>query len=235
MENYKIILDEERFLKFVDWLPELMMEGECYYVALFARKKYHPSANEDKSQCKRFIATTKEWLITKVRQLEIPLGRYVNKNGTAIHNDALALYITVNPRSLPGAQRILLKSLADEIAKGSNSNPYMLAMNSVHKAKSRTCYVDFDFDFAKPNEGKLFHDFKYYDTFINKDAYHVLETRGGYHLLVNPNKVKEEFKKIWHKKVSEMPGCDVKGDNLIPIPGCTQGGFCPKFGTEFKI
>jgi len=220
--NYEIIKNEIVLAKFIAWLPELE-EGECYYLALFARKKYHASAKNDKSQCKRATATSKTWLFKKIQQMEIPLDKYTNKDGTAVHNDALVLYVTVNPRSFALAQRLLLKKLADTVANNSRSmNPASMAMSCIQKAKSRTSYVDFDFD------GVNFCEL--YDTIanvVNMDACTVLNTRGGFHLLVDPVKVNDRFTCNWYKKLSSLPSCDVSGDNLIPVAGCTQGGFMP--------
>ena len=222
MMNYKIILDETNLFHFINWLPELA-EGECYYVALFARKKYHESAKNDKSQCKRFTATSKIWLLKKLRQMEIVEGGYTNKDGSPVHNDALALYISVNPRSFRKAQKLLLLKLADTITgSGLHMNPSSMALSCIQKAKSRTVFVDFDFDDVSFNdlESEI-------NAVINKDAYAVLTTRGGFHLLVIPTKVTNEFMTTWHKSLTAMPACDINGDNLIPIGGCCQGGFTP--------
>lgn len=220
--NYKIINDLELLFSFINWLPELV-EGECYYVALFARKKYHESAKNDKSQCKRFTATSKEWLLRKLRQLEIRDCNYFNKDASPVHNDALAMYISVNPRSFYKAQKLLLKKLADTLTgDGVNMNPHALAMTAIQKAKSRTAYVDFDFDDVNfTNLESAINDV------INREAYSILQTRGGFHLLVDPRKVANEFSKTWYKTLSEYHTCDAKGDNLIPIGGCCQGGFTP--------
>ena len=222
--NYKIILDEGELLRFVDWLPELN-EGECYYLTLFARKKYHASAKNDKSQCKRVTATSKDWLIKKIRQFELPEGTYTNKDGSPVHSNSLALYVSVNPRSFALAQRLLLKKLADTVADNRcNMNPSAMAMSAIQKAKSRTVYVDFDYDDAQFEEWKE----HFIDDIINPEAYTALKTRGGFHLLVDPAQVVNQFKKTWHKNLSAVPGCDVSGDNLIPVAGCTQGGFIPR-------
>jgi len=219
--NYKIILDEQKLLNFIAWLPNLV-EGECYYVSLFARKKYHVSAQNDKCNCKRFTATDKGWLIKKIRQLEIPIGRYFNKNGTPVHNDALALYISINPRSFAGAQKRLLIRLAEVITRGNiNLNPASMALSDIQRSKSRTVFVDFDFDDVQ------FNDLPVLKYIINREAFDVLNTRGGFHLLVRPDKVTEEFKNNWYKNLTAIPQCDVSGDNMIPIAGCTQGGYTP--------
>jgi len=225
--NYKIILNEDELLSFIEWLPELV-EGECYYLTLFARKKYHESAMHDKSQCKRATATSKEWLYKKIRQMELVDGAYTNRNGTPVHNDSLALYVTVNPRSFYKAQVNLLKRLADSITSNAKTNnPASMAMSEIQKAKNRTVFVDFDFD-----------DVTYKECFvdiinvINGNSYDIIDTRGGFHLLVKPDLVEEQYAKSWYKKLSEIKGCDVSNGSLLPVPGCTQGGYMPTLYTN---
>lgn len=220
---YKIIHDKQKLLEFIEFLPELQHD-ECYYVSLFGRKKYHPSAESDKSQLKRFIATSKPWLLKKINQLSLADGGYTNKAGSAIHQDALVLYICINPRSFAKAQRLTLKKLADAIGNNhTGMNPATIAMSCIHKAKSRTVYIDFDFDGVKFED--LQHEIKFH---INPTAYSVLKTKNGFHLLIQPSEIIDKFRKTWHKNISGINGCDVKGDNLIPVPGCCQGGFIPE-------
>lgn len=224
-EVCEIIRDEGEFLRFVEWLPELQ-EGECYYVALFARKKYHPSAQNDKTSLKRFTALSKESLVSKVRQLEIPVDSYLNKDGSSTHEDSLALYITPNPRSLQKASKSVLKNLLDKVLTGANVNPAVLSMSEVQKSKSRACYVDFDFDLKGSTEfmltmGKIFE-------ILPIECFCIVHTRGGFHCLVDPKKAGElAHVKNWHKAISAIEGADVSGDNMTPVPGCTQGGFTP--------
>ncbi len=220
--TYQIINDFDKLTKFISWLPELRTD-ECFYLTLFARKKYHHSAKNDKSQCKRVTATSKDWLLRKIWQMEIALDRYTNKDGSSVHNDALALYISINPRNFVSAQKFLLKRLADVIAGGvCQLNPVSLAMSSIQKAKSRTIYVDFDFD------NVVYKNYiQVLVGIINKDAYSVINTRGGFHILVSPNKVEDKFKHSWYQNIKELQCCDVSGDNLIPVVGCCQGGFTP--------
>ena len=220
--NYKIILNEDELLSFIEWLPELV-EGECYYLTLFARKKYHKSAMHDKSQCKRVTATSKEWLLKKIRQMELAEGTYTNRNGSPVHNDALALYVTVNPRSFSKAQTKLLVRLANSIATNNvNANPATMAMSEIQKSKSRTIYVDFDFDNVTYKE--VIVDIL---NSINENAYDIIDTRGGFHLLVNVDLVVNQYKNSWYSSISKIKGCDVSNGDLLPVPGCTQGGYTP--------
>ena len=219
MNNYTIIKDMDELQSFIEFLP-ILEDNECYYVALFARKKYHESAKNDKSQCKRFTATTKEWLLKKIKQLEIKGGMYTNKDGSYVHQDALVLYISINPRSFETAQYNTMKRLIDVIHnKHYHMNPVSIAFSEIQKSKSRTVFVDFDFDGVSYNPTQ-------FEGVINKDAYEVLITRGGYHLLVNISKIGNGYK-FWYRDISSFEGVDVCGDNIIPVAGCVQGDTYP--------
>lgn len=225
-----IIRNTTEFMGFVDWLPELH-EGECYYVSLFARKKYHPSAKNDKFACKRFVATSKYWLIRKIKHLELhDKFAYVNKNGTAVHPNALALYISLNPRSLFKAQQLLLMEMAESISlHRTNVNPASVALSCIQKLPSRKILVDFDFDVDHERMPIILRDIF---RGINQDACKTMITRGGFHLIVNPSFIEEEYKCTWYQHISKFEGCDVKGDNLIPVVGCRQGDYVPTFLSE---
>lgn len=225
--NYKIIQDEYKFREFIDWLPKLE-KGECYYFCLFARKKYcsNDEIKLDKCQLKRGIATNKEYLYDKIKQLEVEIGSY-KSHGIVIPQEALALYITVNPRSLIKATKNSLIKFAHLITKDYDGyNPHAEVMSEIQTAGSRKVYMDLDFDDV--TVGALM---EYIDaTKINKDCLTFVETRGGCHLLVKLDSVKDEFKKTWYQHLTSLKGCDMRGtDSLLPVIGCSQGGFTPKF------
>lgn len=233
--NYKIITDKEKLLKFIEWLPGLK-GNETFYCSLFARSKYVNNGEikhikSDKQQLKRFT-TTKERLFDKVSQLEIPIGNYKQytntKNGlvsTDIPQESLALYINPNPRDLEKAAKNGLKKLADLITrKYEGYNPQAEVMSEIQKARGTKFYMDIDIDrksFEEVEDVIFSH--------INKDAVTVLQTRGGFHLLVEFVKIKETFLKTWYQNISKLSYVDITGDNMIPMPGTYQGGFTPRF------
>lgn len=222
--NYQIITDEQALIEFIhDFLPDLKPD-ETFYVCLFARNKYCKHLvhiNSDKGQLKRFTAS-KQNLLQKIRQLEIPLGRYKLKD-VEIPQEALALYITPNPRSMAKAGRNLLVRLAKLVTETYNGyNPHQEALSGIQKACSRKVYIDFDFD--APNA--VFVDDL--PRIINQEAVHVLNTRGGQHLLIETGKIGFTYNKTWYKDIMNLKP-DQAGDGMIPVPGTYQGGFTPHF------
>lgn len=223
MACYKIINDEEALINFINWLPDLR-DNETFYLSLFARKKYAPEAGfvkaNDKTQLKRFTAN-KLNMLDKIKQLEIPLGRYKLKDVVA-PQEALVLYIMPNPRCMKKATELMGKKCWD-LYKSDGFNLHQEAMSCIQQSKSYSYVVDFDIDTKDVDLTKLnviFSDF---------NTYHkVLETKGGYHILINPQ---EALHKTWFKQIQESFPVDQSSDQMLPVVGCTQGGFTPKFIT----
>jgi fibrillarin-like rRNA methylase len=95
-------------------------------------------------------------------------------------------------------------------------------MSEIQKSISRKIYLDIDFD------GISYETIKEkikQDNIINESALTYLKTRGGFHLLIKLNSIDKEYQKSFYNNIMKLPGIDIKGDNVIPIPGCYQGGF----------
>lgn len=219
--NYQIIMDEQKLTDYVHWLPELG-PSETFYGSLFARKKYCssiPWPGGDKTQLKRFTAT-KENLIAKIRQMECPLGAYTIK-GQAIPQEALALYLHVNPRDLWKATIRSIAALAKVVeCDGKKSNPHQEVLSEIQRTHGKKHYVIFDLD--EKDELMMHNCVKAVSGICE-----VMETRGGYHIFVPTDKIKRIPNKKWYNNIAVY--CDVTGDNMSPIPGCCQGGFTPHF------
>ena len=218
--NYEIIKHNTVLEYFVKWLPDLEPH-EKFYVSLFARKKYDSTGviKSDKSQLKRFV-TSKERLIDKIRQLEIEEGLY-KFNDVKVPQEALALYINPNPRDLIKANFQMIKRSIELIEKGNpGMNIHAEALSCIQRSKSKSYFLDFDIDDKNIDLDLLAKQ-------IDPKFYDVLETRGGYHILV---KVREIDKSIqFHKIIRGLYETDQIGDQMIPVPGCVQGDWVPTF------
>lgn len=227
--NYQIITNLPALQAFIEWLPDLE-EHEKYYLCLFARKKYCATVGyikSDKTQMKRFLAD-KERMLEKIMQLECPVGSYRQK-GNPIPQEALALYITTNPRNLWKANFDAIGDLGKVIqCEGKTSNPHQEVMSSIHRSRGTKHFIDFDID--SKEDGVCARINEIMDGELLNHSYHILETRGGYHVLVRPERLSNPGKGEWHRKLSEIS--DITGDKMIPLPGTYQGGFTPKFITE---
>lgn len=230
--NYKIITDEAALVDFIEnWLPELKV-NECYYFCLFARSKYAKNedgtnqfSQSDKSQLKRFIATRKEFILNKIRQLEVKVGAYKTSKGLDIPQEAL--YVNPGPRNQKTAMFKLMKSLIDiQMTNGENFNIHAEALSAIQKSKGKSAFIDFDID-SDNAEKEVFSNLDFNQ--INRNALHFLKTRGGMHILVETAKIDPKYSKTWYNYFTKNFDIDIKGDNLIPVPGTYQGGFTPRF------
>lgn len=230
--NYSIIKDQVELINFINWLPELE-KGETYYVCLFARSKYCKEIvhiSSDKQQLKRFTSD-KEFLFRKIKQLECEVGSYFQRN-TPIPQEALAIYISPNPRSFEKATKQSLHNLLTKITNPySGYNPHQEIMSEIQKAKSRGIFVNMDIDFIPELVNTVvdlqpFKEVAY--KFINEESCNWVQTRGGFHLLIEISKVHSQYRNTWYKGLASVWTIDQVGDNMIPIPGCTQGNFIPR-------
>lgn len=216
-------MDEAKVVEFIDWLPELESH-EVYYVSLFARSKYCKEIvklKSDKCQLKRFT-TKKDWFLDKLYQLEVEYGRY-KQDGVIIPQEALCVYVTINPRDLVEATRKTISELTTNILRPYNGFlPDKVAMSNIQKSCTRKLFMNVDFDGVGIDESKdLVHDI------INPECCRWVATRGGFHLLIEYSKIHKSFTKSYYNKICSLPGVDVKSEPLLPVPGTYQGGFVP--------
>lgn len=228
--NYKIINDIEELQRFIDWLPDLK-DNEIFYGCLFARKKYASSlvSASDKAQLKRFTFK-KHNLIEKIKQLEVAVGAYKLKDREA-PQESLALYMNPNPRDQKKAAFKTIKHLTDLLEKGNKDyNIHQEVLSVLQQTAGSTYVVDFDVDF-KEGDSSFDLILRAKEAVGRKEALTVVITRGGFHALVQPTKVDPNKRNTWYQGMCRIGSVDQKGDQLLPIPGTTQGGFVPYMKT----
>ena len=233
--HYQVIHNETLLDEFLTTLPELQ-EDEVWYFALFGRHKYDPAFpnTKDSGQLARQTARDVKELKQKIRRLEAPIGSYFRDNDRAVASQqCMALYLSLNPKSLPRANKELAVQLVRRLVDGDTIfNPLSAATTELHKAQSeRKFYVDFDFDLTEisPPYTKFFTQIQ--KILPHPEFFRALRTKGGLHLIVNLEAVRKyELKSKWHQTLTALPFCDVRGSNVLtPVPGCCQGGFIPHF------
>lgn len=213
-----LIVDHDELQKFIDLLPDLEY-GEKYYFSLFARKKYCPELikSNDKTQLQRFICR-KEDIIRKITQLE---GRIWYLKDVEAPVESLVLYMMPNPRSTKKAvQRMAKRSIDFMVNTNWDCNLVAESLSCYQKSKSRSCFVDFDIDVKDIDLSLL-------DPIVSKEARIIVQSRGGYHILVRPD-IASQHNRKWHPEMMKTFPAEMAGDMLLPVPGCVQGGFSPK-------
>lgn len=226
--NYKIVCDTEELNKFIKFLPSLK-DNETYYCSLLARDKYVRelgvgSFGSDKHQCARWVTHDIQRLPVKLKQLECPIGSYALR-GIEVPQEALATYITVNPRCQIKATKKMLHKMADILTENNpvKVNVYQESLTAIHQSISRKVFVDLDFDGVDAGD-----TVRQVLEYVNKEAVDVVLTRGGIHVLITLSEIAPEYVKSWYKNMLTIPGIDIVGDTMLPVPGTYQGGWIPK-------
>jgi len=229
-EYHQIIFDEPALVRYLQSLPGT--ETDRYYFVLLARPKYDTTkkVKHTGQSIKRGFAT-KDMLLQKLRQLEMRKDSVLTK-GEQIPSECLALYLMPSPRDILKASVSLMEEMAKTMGHRimdpsfALPDPVKLARDALHTSRTRTSAVTtFDFDLDK---GMALAGWKDKLLGTAPEATTVIETRGGYHIQVQPALVAEENKKTWHRAFQALSPGSTAGDLLSPVPGCCQGGFIPE-------
>lgn len=227
--NYEIIKDKNIFNYYIDNVLPDLESGETFYVRLITRSKYVNTVKFDNDI--KSYHVDKNNLFNSIKQLECEIGSYNN-----LDNNSICVYLNPNPRSYKNFMR---KTVLDftKIIAGDNEmpsyyeiiNPIELAYKNLRSSCSRKVYFDIDFDKCDRELTK-----NNVSSFINKDCIKmIMPTKGGIHFLLEISKIDNINYKDWYKNISKLNGFDFIvseiGDNMIPIPGCSQFGFVPYF------
>ncbi len=252
--NYSLVYDTGRVLEFFENVMPKTNKGEAHMVSLLARKKYIPEDNADLRKDLKDSAIgstiikpigdagiTPLRYLRALRRFNVPIDCYVTKRTEmSIPEVCLSLYTTINPRSLDkGIAQGLSTCLEDNLHGRLNSSKVISTLeSSVQKSVSKKHYIDIDID---TKDRKTVQDMSDY---LNEHKYHVVETRGGYHFLVDIKEAEKSNSKSWytnlqgecqrHIDAKNNALVEFKPDTLCPIPGTLQGGFKVRRATEWE-
>lgn len=238
MNCYEFIKDEEKLKVFCDSVLKHLGVGESYCVMLGARRKY---LTEDEKtiynmngtdMLRRTIISSKEFDVVKRSILDmcIPEGTYTDKNGKPLPNHCFTVYMTVNPASSKKAAGAMIKNLTDKLLNNDiDFNLVSLAKTELHRSFGHKRFMDLDVDVPDETECEAVLD-KIYN-FLGETRTHTVKTRGGAHVLVDKCSLDPTISKTFYKNIEsikiESGEIEMKGHCMIPIPGCSQGGFVP--------
>jgi len=244
-----MIYDKEHLQKFVSILPELT-KNEVYFISLSARNKYlteeerlfyHLGRTE---MFGRKLVRNKEDYIKKIERLFDSLPSYKTKNGKNMPEKAMVCYANINPSDGVKAylefnsyiNEILIKDLESN-GKFQHNNFKKLdtiIMNFYQKSRSRKNFIDVDCDTKdKDIVRALVSQF-----LLNKLKFHIIETKSGYHILIERNSIKYNYMIDINNANQQQISIHKEGEivlnknEMIPIPGTLQAGFKVRFIDE---
>jgi hypothetical protein len=240
MENYQFIKDEALLKEFYDNVVIPLKKDEVYFLMLSARKKYCDESIElrkGSDMLKRITLRKNNFDSFRNCILElfasVLVGCYRDKNDQPIPLNAFVVYMTTNPRNTRRACLGVVKKITEGLLNIETSlNLENIVMSEIHKTCIGKTYIDFDCDIGKKDDGEQVRLF--IEKSLGESEFHSIKTRGGYHILLNVEKIDKKIKNNFYQTIKEYSftlndsEIEFKGkDNMIPIPGVTQGGFCP--------
>ncbi len=225
--NYKLIHDENQLQKFIDFLPELK-ENEGYFLILIARRKWNKDINIPSALKLKRETVRKEKIIKTIKNWEVQLGSYTSLD-VEIPNDNLGVYIGFNPKNQYNAFfELINQCLANIRSNKKNINVKSMANDVIQGSNGTKNFIDIDVDLK---EGEQEQDIKYFiESVLDKSGLTYIKTSGGFHCLINVNAI--DGNKIWYQTIKSHPfesDLNIMSNDLVPVVGCNQGKFVPKF------
>jgi hypothetical protein len=269
---YKLINDVDEVKKFFDEVMPPLNNSEVYFISLSARNKY--LTEEERRELalgrtemfeRRVIRERSfERFLRTLRKFETNEGSYLTKNGSNIPNKSIIVYFNINPTDVLKTHKEFnqtmneyMYELAHCAAEGRKTDDIMkrickqdtLLMNCFQKNKGTKHYIDIDFDVPKDYYNSVVAPF--IERIRSKEGKVVIiDTRGGYHILLKKNSIKFNFNDDIYKanedfaleymkrhevKLGANVHIDIKKETgyeiisnknaMIPVPGTFQGGY----------
>jgi len=251
MKNYKVIADFDEVKKMIDLFPELL-PSEVFFLSLSARKKYLTESEREiynvnrAEMFDRVIVREKSYekFHKIMSRMETNVEGFTTKSGMSYPESCVVTYININPSSMLKAnaeymakinhytfemtQALLNGKRCDSIMKKFSKLDVEL-MNCIQRCRGQKKFIDIDFDIDKTKEFEVLENFINFMK-ENDITYHVIETKSGYHVLMERSTINCNF----YKKVAELhelvnDEVIVNKNEMIPCPGTLQGGHLVRF------
>jgi hypothetical protein len=178
-------------------------------------------------------------LLKTIRLYESANGGYLTKNKMNIPNDAMTIYVNINASSGIKALKQFTDETNDLMFNVLNDKQLLFKYKtldtlllSCYQRQTGTKYLlDIDFDVSKDDYG--FSILKEFITELKKNlvTYKILETHGGYHVLIVRKTIHFNYHDLLCKFDKEVKQVNKKYEilkninNMIPCPGTFQASF----------
>lgn len=250
----KIISDEKELKWFFDNVMPPLKETEVYFLSLSARNKYLTEEEREfyalgrTEMFQKTLVREKDWdrFIRTIRKFECDERGYTTKNNKPIPSKTMVCYYNINPsdsfKALASFQEVVSEYNREAISllvSGGKRENFLNRLNKIdnnlltayQQATGTRHYIDFDFDLENKSESYI-NDMSEVleEKGINK--YFWIDTRSGYHLLVdktqmkfNPNDIIiRGVEMVSKKNMGEVGEIIYNKNSMIPLPGTYQGG-----------
>jgi hypothetical protein len=239
MECYQFLQDEDELKRFRERILPKLGKDEVFYLMLGARHKYLTDEekgiyNMNGSDMIRRVTVRSnsfETLRDSILDFCVPEGRYKDKNGKPLPIHCFTLYITPNPRDSRRASVSIVQKITEALL---NHNTTMrlenMMLSEIHKYSTNKVWIDLDLD-PKGNDDPI-KTLETIYTILGDTETITVKTRSGFHVLVKKDSLDNRIKKSFFKDIKTLSDTmegevEFKGDTLLPVPGCLQGGKVP--------
>lgn len=246
-----MVIDKDYVKKFYNemYKPYLQGKDNAFLFCIAARKKYLKENDSCKLANNADIIERKtldrdDFDRFETKLLNLYNSTYLDVNNNPIPDYAKVLYVQLNPIDLKSTYCDYLKKVVDfnteiinstgkPITSHTMTNLWYTSMQTNTKNK---IWFDFDIDLID-NIGKDSYKKILLDEFkqnFPEAIFHILTTRGGFHLLVKKDNMNREFNPntildFLYKYDSFCSEIKLCKSNFIPCPGTSQGEFIVEF------
>jgi hypothetical protein len=245
---YEIIFSETELKYFYENILPPLKPAETHFVSLSARNKLLNKSIQEgihlgrSEMFNRKIITENSWpmFLRTIRSFEVNTGAYKTKSNHDIPSDCMVCYININPSNtlkvyndFSNTMNNLMFELSQcAVNKLDSSNVigrinkmYHTMMTCYQRNRGTKHYIDIDFDIPK----EKFFIVRNFSQYLKENGieYFIVETHGGYHVLLKRDTIKMNFTQEIKNLNQVFPEYEiiVNKNEMIPLPGTLHGGF----------
>jgi len=247
------VYSQEELKKFYDNVLPPLKDSEVYFISLSARNKL--LTDEERVEYslgrtemfERRIIREKDFnkFSRSILKYETNENAYIGRNNIPLPMKCLIIYININPSDVVKAYQEFDTNVRENIynmvsGKGSNLSYFKRIdrelMNSIQRNRGTKHYIDIDFDLPDKEQGKCHRLLSIFieNLLDKKQKFFVVETRGGFHVLLSRETLNFNFNKDieyinevakTHYTNGEHYEICRNVNEMIPLPGTLQGLF----------